>query len=284
MNDRRGRRDPATSRRQTTEPDPRSGEKNRSEETAVEQRYFKDETSREAFRGQMLGSVPRWYSPTGHLLATSGIGLFVVVVSILQIRELRAIELLTVPIVFLISNFTEWHAHRNLLHRRLRPLGELYDRHTPQHHRVYRYDDMAIRSWRELRLVLIPAVGVLGIIATSLPGAALAGWLFGANVGWLFLLTSGAYVTSYELTHLAYHLPAHSFIGRRAFVRAMREHHARHHDPRLMQKWNFNVTLPLADWIFRTYASRELLDEVQGRSTRAMAPRSIEGAAGQAAD
>ena len=111
--------------------------------------------------------------------------------------------------------------------------------------------------------MLIPAVGVLGIIATSLPGAALAGWLFGANVGWLFLLTSGAYVTSYELTHLAYHLPAHSFIGRRAFVRAMREHHARHHDPRLMQKWNFNVTLPLADWIFRTYASRELLDEVR---------------------
>ena len=62
----------------------------------------------------MLEAVPRWYSPTGHLLATSGIGLFVVVVSILQIRDLRAIELLTVPIVFLISNFTEWHAHRNL--------------------------------------------------------------------------------------------------------------------------------------------------------------------------
>src|SRR5215208_6659709 len=120
------------------------------DETAVEQRYFKDETSREAFRGQMLASIPGWYSPTGHLLATAGIGLFVVVAAVFQIKGLRALELLTVPIVFLISNLTEWHAHRNLLHRRMRPLGELYDRHTPQHHRVYRYGDMEIRSWREL--------------------------------------------------------------------------------------------------------------------------------------
>jgi hypothetical protein len=254
------------------------------EETAVEQRYFKDETSREAFRQQMLAAVPSWYSPTGHLLATTGIGLFVIALSILQIRGLRAIELLTVPIVFVISNFTEWHAHRNLLHRRSPPLGELYDRHTPQHHRVYRYEDMAIRSWRELRLVLIPAVGVLGIIATSVPGAALAGWLFGANVGWLFLLTSGSYVTSYELTHLAYHLPADSFIGRRAFIRAMREHHARHHDPRLMQKWNFNVTVPLADWLFRTNASAELLNQVRTSKTAQVRNRPIAGAMGQAAD
>ncbi len=225
----------------------------------VEQRYFKDQRSREEFRGQMVGSIPRWYSPTGHLLLTSGIGACVVALAVLKLESLRALELLTVPIVFVISNFTEWHAHRNLLHRRMRPLGELYDRHTPQHHRVYRHGDMAIRSWRELRLVLIPAVGVAGIIAASLPGAALAGWLFGSNAGWLFLLTSGAYVTSYELTHLAYHLPKDSFIGRRAFVRVMREHHARHHDPRLMQKWNFNVTVPLADWIFGTLASKDQL-------------------------
>jgi hypothetical protein len=254
------------------------------EETAVEQRYFKDEISREAFREQMLTAIPRWYSPTGHLLATTGIGLFVIALSVLKLRDLRAIELITIPIVFVISNLTEWHAHRNLLHRRSPPLHELYDRHTPQHHRVYRYGDMEIRSWQELRLVLIPAVGVAGIIATSLPGAALAGWLFGANFGWLFLLTSGAYVTSYELTHLAYHLPADSFIGRRAFVRAMREHHARHHDPRLMQNWNFNVTVPLADWLFRTNAPRELIDQVRVGGARSPTPSSLEGAARQAAD
>jgi hypothetical protein len=232
----------------------------------------------------MLGQVPGWYSPTGHLLATTGIGLIVIALSILRIRDLRPLELLIVPVVFVISNFTEWHAHKNLLHRRFKPLGELYDRHTPQHHRVYRHGDMAIRSWHELRLVLIPAVGVAGIIATSIPGAALAGWLFGANVGWLFLLTSGAYVTTYELTHLAYHLPADSFIGRRAFVRAMREHHARHHDPRLMQRWNFNVTVPLADWVFGTHAPRELIDEIQGKTATRVQPAPAARTAPEAAD
>jgi Fatty acid hydroxylase len=237
-----------------------------STEAEVEQRFFKDQRSREQFRNEMLATIPRWYSPTGHLLMTTGIGACVVALALFEIENPTLLELLVVPAVFVISNFTEWHAHKNLLHRRFRPLGELYDRHTPQHHRVYRYGDMAIRSWRELRLVLIPAVGVAGIIVASLPGAALAGWLFGNNAGWLFLLTSGAYVTSYELTHLAYHLPADSFVGRRAFVRAMREHHARHHDPRLMQKWNFNVTLPLADLVFRTLAPRATTETASSRS------------------
>jgi sterol desaturase/sphingolipid hydroxylase (fatty acid hydroxylase superfamily) len=238
-----------------------------SHEAEIEQRYFKDQRSREQFRREMLGGIPGWYSPTGHLLMTTGIGVFVVALALIKLENLVPLELLVVPVVFVISNVTEWHAHRNLLHRRMRPLGELYDRHTPQHHRVYRYGDMAIRSWRELRLVLIPAIGVAGIIVASLPGAALAGWLFGQNAGWLFLLTSGAYVTSYELTHLAYHLPKDSFVGRRSFVRAMREHHARHHDPRLMQKWNFNVTVPLADWIFGTLAPKELLREAPSAAT-----------------
>jgi sterol desaturase/sphingolipid hydroxylase (fatty acid hydroxylase superfamily) len=32
-------------------------------------------------------------------------------------------------------------------------------------------------------------------------------------------------------------------------VRALRRHHAVHHDPELMQRWNFNVTVPLWDLV-----------------------------------
>ncbi|HUE39224.1 MAG TPA: hypothetical protein VMR29_06945, partial [Candidatus Binatia bacterium] len=53
----------------------------------------------------------------------------------------------------------------------------------------------------------------------------------------------------YELSHLSYHLPPTSFVGRRWLVRVLRQHHARHHDPRLMQRWNFNVTIPFWDWV-----------------------------------
>jgi sterol desaturase/sphingolipid hydroxylase (fatty acid hydroxylase superfamily) len=236
---------------------------------AIDHRYFKDSTSREAFREKMLRAVPRWYSPWGHLAGTTGVGVVALLLAFTQIHALRPLELLVVPIVFLISNLTEWHAHKNLLHRRWRPMAVLYDRHTPEHHRVYRYDDMQIRSWRELRLVLIPAMGVLGIALTSAPLALLTGWLVSANAGWLFLLTSSLYVVSYELSHLAYHMPEDSFVGRRAFVRAMREHHARHHDPRLMQNYNFNVTVPLGDWLFRTLAPDEMVQRIQSRAAGA---------------
>jgi hypothetical protein len=209
--------------------------------------------NREEFRARMVAQVPTWYSPWAHLCCTTGLGASVVAVSIAHLRDLKLLELLIVPAVFVISNCVEWHAHKNLLHRRTPPVHALYDRHTPEHHRVYRRDDMALRSWRELRLVLIPAVGVLTIIVTMLPGAALSAALFGANSGWLFLLTSSAYVVGYELTHLLYHLPAQHPLSRLGIVRVLRSQHATHHDPSLMQRWNFNVTVPLADWMFGTW-------------------------------
>jgi len=62
----------------------------------------------------------------------------------------------------------------------------------------------------------------------------------------------------YEWLHLSYHLPPESWIGRRALIRILKRHHAIHHEPRLMQRWNFNVTLPLWDRVRGTYAkSRE---------------------------
>jgi len=34
----------------------------------------------------------------------------------------------------------------------------------------------------------------------------------------------------------------------------LRRHHAAHHDPRLMTRYNFNVTFPIADRLFGTVA------------------------------
>jgi sterol desaturase/sphingolipid hydroxylase (fatty acid hydroxylase superfamily) len=51
-------------------------------------------------------------------------------------------------------------------------------------------------------------------------------------------------------------------------LRALREHHARHHIPRLMQRANFNVTIPLCDWLFGTLASSEEARRARERATR----------------
>jgi hypothetical protein len=229
-----------------------------------------DSRSRSSFREHALKLTPRWYSPWAHLAGTAGIGLATLVLALVSLEGVVALELLVVPVTLVAANLFEWHAHRHVLHRRFRPLEVLYRQHTPGHHRVYRYGDMAMRSVREFRLVLIPASGVLALVVLTSPVALLVGWLLGANVGWLFLLTASSYVVLYELTHLCYHLPEHHPLHRLPFVRRLAEHHARHHHPPLMQRWNFNVTVPLGDWLFGTIAPPDLVAKArdEAASTR----------------
>jgi len=212
------------------------------------------EPLRQRVRSRLIAEIPESYSPWLHLACTTGIGVALLVLGAFEIHHLRGVEVLVIPAVFVLANGFEWRAHRDVLHRIKKPFEVLYRKHTPEHHVVYVEEDMAIRDWRELRLVLIPAAGVLGIVIMLAPMAALMGFLLTPNTGWLVLLTGGLYMVGYELSHLSYHLPPDSFVGRLALVRVLRRHHGRHHDPRLMQRWNFNVTIPLFDWLHGTIA------------------------------
>jgi hypothetical protein len=220
----------------------------------------------EPFRRQLIDEIPGWYSPWGHLAATVGVGVITLFLAAPRLRAPALVDFLTIPIAMVFSNLVEWLAHRHLMHRRRIPFRVLFDRHTPEHHRVFGYRSMAIESPAELRLVLIPAVGVLGIVLLAAPAAFVAGLLVNPNVGWLFLMTSAVYVVGYELSHLAYHLPESSLVYRLPLLRALREHHARHHVPGLMQKANFNVTIPLGDLLFGSIASRELVEKATAAS------------------
>jgi hypothetical protein len=50
----------------------------------------------------------------------------------------------------------------------------------------------------------------------------------------------------------AYHMPPGTFVGRLTGLPTLRKHHATHHDPELMQKWKFSVTVPFWDWVHGT--------------------------------
>lgn len=208
---------------------------------------------RDAFRAKLMARTPRWYSPYWHLGLTSVFGVAVVIAALATVRALHPLELLTILASFLISNATEWRAHKDLLHQRSPIAPVLYDRHTPIHHVLFVTEDMEVREPGEWRMVLIPPYGVMLIAVANAPLAAgirLAGY---PNIAALFLASNVAYVVMYEWLHLAYHLPQQSWVGRLGLVRALRRHHAIHHDPRLMQRYNFNVTIPLWDLVRRTY-------------------------------
>src|SRR5687768_16116888 len=100
-------------------------------------------------------------------MCTPCIGAVGVVISIVRVHAATWLELVLVPVLVLfVANGVEWRAHKDLLHHRQKPLHELYDRHTPEHHMVYGYDDMEIRSFKELKLVLIPAVGIFAAVVS----------------------------------------------------------------------------------------------------------------------
>jgi len=200
-------------------------------------------------RAEVLSRAPSWYNPWVHLAIPSLFGLTVIAVSIALLESVHWAELLTVPITYLATNVNEWFIHRDLLHHR-NPLAKvLYDRHTPEHHMIYVTDDMAMRDRREFRLVLIPAYGLFLLFGTLLPISAALWFLLGRNVALLYTATVMGYAVSYEWLHLSYHLPADSRVGRSSLIRKLRHHHAVHHHPQLMQRWNFNVTIPIGDWI-----------------------------------
>ena len=65
--------------------------------------------------------------------------------------------------------------------------------------------------------------------------------------------------------HLAYHAPEDHWAFRNRIVRFLTEHHARHHEPRLMRDWNFNVIIPLADAMFGTTVPDDVMARIDAR-------------------
>lgn len=162
-------------------------------------------------------------------------------------------ELTTVPLAFLIANLGEYLGHRGPMHHRRRGLTLLYERHARQHHRFYTHDAMAAESPRDFQMVLFPPVMLLFFLgALATPIGALLHVVVAPNVGWLWGATVMSYFLTYEWLHLAYHLPPDGWVGRRGLVRRLRHHHTVHHDQRRMAHANFNITFPVADWLFGT--------------------------------
>ena len=217
----------------------------------------------------MLARIPSWYSPWGHLVGTVGVGVVTLLLAAPEARlpersrvldrpdRVRVLELRRVVRASTLDAPPAPSARRALRPPHARAPSRLPLR--PNGNR---------KPQRALVSVLIPALGVLGIVLLAVPVALAAGLAVSPNVGWLFLMTSAVYVVGYELSHLAYHLPESSFVYRLPLLRTLREHHARHHLPGLMQKANFNVTIPLGDFLFGTFASSKELDQRRGAQRR----------------
>ena len=138
------------------------------------------------------------------------------------------------------------------------------------HHMIFYTHDMAVRSRREWKVVLIPSFGIVMAAGGLFPAIA-ALWIYSShNLAAVFTIVTMGYIVSYEWLHLSYHLDPKGPIGSLRIIGFLRRHHALHHDPRLMQRWNFNVSLPLWDFVRRTYVTT--LEEAQARDAAERPP------------
>ena len=87
--------------------------------------------------------------------------------------------------------------------------------------------------------------------------AALLLLIFDENTARVFYASAIAGYLLYEIMHLSYHLPNNSFVEKVPGWRQLRRLHLLHHRRELMTRGNFNLTLPLFDWLLGTLVWEE---------------------------
>jgi sterol desaturase/sphingolipid hydroxylase (fatty acid hydroxylase superfamily) len=216
------------------------------------------EDSVEAFRAEYRrDEIGAGYSGWGHFMLTTVTSLGAIVFAASRVHDVRPIEWLAIPVTFMIANTGEYLGHRGPMHHPRRGLRLLYQRHAGQHHRFFTHESMPCVSSRDFKMVLFPPVMLaffLGGLAT--PIGLVLFLVAGANVAWLYVATLMAYFLTYEWLHLAYHVRDDSLVARLPLLSILRRHHTLHHDPRLMTRYNFNITFPICDRLFGTGISR----------------------------
>ncbi len=211
--------------------------------------------ARAAFRERRV--TPRYSGPL-HLATTVSISVLIALASATMLDSVTPLEWLTIPLTFVYANLSEYLGHRGPMHHRTRLLAGIFRRHTIEHHSFFTHEAATFESPQDYRAVLFPPILVLFFFgAFALPVAAVLYYLASPNVGYLFVLTAILYFLNYELLHFAYHSDPASWLGRLPLISSLRQHHVRHHDKRLMTRYNFNITYPVCDYLFGTLYREE---------------------------
>jgi hypothetical protein len=206
----------------------------------------------QAFRSRYRADIHPLYNPWLH-------GTFVLVFGVLAIggfwssvHQVKPLEWLAVPITLLFFNFGVYMVHRHLGHHKKRFARKFYARHAGDHHSFFAPGHMTYDSARDWRVILFPAwLIVVYSCVIALP----LWWLLERFDGNVAGLVGGCLVLgylTYEVFHACEHLPPGNPVTRLPWIRQMRRLHELHHRHELMQERNFNIVLPLMDYLFGT--------------------------------
>jgi hypothetical protein len=203
----------------------------------------------QTLREKILNTIPKNYNYLIHLLIPSFIAFISVLLSVIYVQTSKY-NITVIPLTVLFFFGFEWFVHKFVLHKKTRLFKFIYDQHI-KHHCIYNFDNMALKSFRELYLILMPTYSIVLAFLGMIPICLLFS-LISADVSLLILSTSMCFFLFYEWSHFTYHLPEDSFVFKSRLIKFLQRNHKIHHDPKNMNKYNFNVTFPIFDYILRS--------------------------------
>lgn len=200
-------------------------------------------------RASLAAALPADYRPWRHVCGNFGVVALALALVLAGLREVEAAELLAVPCAFLAMSLLEYVSHRFPMHRKIRGAEFVFEAHALRHHASFPAAHMAIRSSREIGLIVFGVREIAGFLLAILPGLGLVLALGSANFALLVVAMVLVHYLLYESLHLLAHLPDDHPIARWPIFASARRRHARHH---AAAGSNFNVTPPVFDWLLGT--------------------------------
>jgi Fatty acid hydroxylase superfamily len=158
-----------------------------------------------------------------------------------------------VGVVF--GSFFEWTLHRYVMHRPIWNFRYAFQAHAVVHHQTFKADQTYhLQDEKDKETIPMawwngPVLIAIGVIPFALISWAIGEW--GFTLGGF--LAFAIYYGTYEYIHWCMHLPKARRVEKPWWFRKLNGHHLLHH--RYMHK-NFNVVLPLADFLLGTLILR----------------------------
>lgn len=157
-----------------------------------------------------------------------------------------------------LGSVIEWIVHKEFMHS-IRFMRTPHDRHAIFHHSERRAPGKFFAKEHELKeyhvfeTSFMPVLWMLHFPLFYAVYLAFGQWAsFGLASG------TACYVLAYEMLHWHIHCPDEFIFRNWRWFAFLTEHHRRHHN---RSDINYNVVLPLADWMFGTLSFREVRPE-----------------------
>jgi hypothetical protein len=158
-----------------------------------------------------------------------------------------------VGVVF--GSFFEWTLHRYVMHRPIWNFRYAFRAHAVVHHQTFKADQTYhLQDEKDKETIPMawwngPVLIAIGVLPFALISWLVGEWGFAAGGFFAF----SVYYGTYEYIHWCMHLPKARRVEKPWWFRKLNGHHLLHH--RYMHK-NFNVVLPLADFLLGTLILR----------------------------